>query len=367
MMDKKDISLILELCKFKSPDPERLAALIGECTDFPGVLGQLLYNRMGGAAYYTLEKCALLSDVNREFRNTLKAIYMSNRLQTDSFLKARDLLAGVLAGVDVPYALLKGGYLVGLYPNGLRTSNDFDLLVSQRDIKAIADCLRSSGFQQGYIRENRFIPATRAEILSSRMNRGETVPFIREIGLPMMPFCEVDINFSLDFQARQHTDTVSVLLGRAEKRIETASGWLFTLSPADFALHLCAHLYKEATVFNWVEMGRDLSLYKFSDLYLLLADGLDAETAEQIARRAAEHGLQKECTYALRYTKELYGMENPKLDYLLETIVPTDLSFMKRILRPADNRVFQYDMPFIDWMFCHQRKEMLYETEYAAT
>ena len=161
-------------------------------------------------------------------------------------------------------------------------------------------------------------------------------------------------------------DTVSLLLSRAEKRIETSSGWLFTLCPADFILHLCAHLYKEATVINWVEMGRDLSLYKFSDLYLLL-EGLDAETAVQIASRAVEYGLQKECTYALRHTKELYGIENPTLDQLLESILPSDLSFMKRVLCPADNRVFQYNLSFVEWMFCYKRKEMLYETGYAAT
>ena len=59
-------------------------------------------------------------------------------------------------------------------------------------------------------------------------------------------------------------------VGEMLSRRETMPGCgLYTLSLPDFILHLCAHLYKEATVMAWVEMGRDQSLYKYADLYLL--------------------------------------------------------------------------------------------------
>ena len=45
-----------------------------------------------------------------------------------------------------------------------------------------------------------FIPAARREIIESRMTRGETVPYVKEVGLPGMRFLEVDINFSLDYK-----------------------------------------------------------------------------------------------------------------------------------------------------------------------
>ena len=57
--------------------------------------------------------------------------------------------------------------------------------------------LLENGFIQGHIRGRKIIKATREEIILSRMNYGETIPFCK--------FWEgrylcVDINFSLDYK-----------------------------------------------------------------------------------------------------------------------------------------------------------------------
>lgn len=360
-MNKTEQSLVLELCRFLHPDAPRIAALLKEPLDFPWVLGQLLYNRMGGVAYYTLQKCGLLSQCSREFRNVLRSMYSSYAEQARSFVAAREELAGVLQGVPFPYALLKGGLLCGRYPLGLRTSNDFDLLIEAKDISALAQRLKAAGFAQGSLRGERFVPATRAEIVSSRMNRGETVPFLKRVDLPQMPYCEVDLNFSLDYKARQETDAVARLLSGVSPRIQTEAGPLYTLCPADFLIHLCVHLYKEASVLNWVEMGRDLSLYKFCDLYLLVSEELDETLSWELAAKIEEYGLGRECAYALLHTRELFGVESPVLDRLLERLIPEDSRALREILRPEDGTVYLYDMEFEDWLFCANRKEHLYE------
>ena len=58
---KKENQLITELCKFLDPDKERIRQLLDETENYPVILGQLLYNRMGGVAYYTLKECRLRS------------------------------------------------------------------------------------------------------------------------------------------------------------------------------------------------------------------------------------------------------------------------------------------------------------------
>ncbi|MCL2815964.1 MAG: nucleotidyltransferase family protein, partial [Oscillospiraceae bacterium] len=112
---------ILACCKYLQPDHGRLEELHGEGLDYIYILGQLLYNRVGGAAWQTLEKSPLESKLNREFKNALKAIHETNKTKGEGFKKSLELLAGVLSGADFPYALLKGSYLAGLYPPGVRT------------------------------------------------------------------------------------------------------------------------------------------------------------------------------------------------------------------------------------------------------
>ena len=363
---KNENDLVLELCKFIDPDKEKIEGLIGQTIHWPYVLGQLLFHRAGGVAYYTLRECELLGQVNREVRNSLKTAYDSGKAKSESLKTALAELADILRNADFPYAFLKGAYLVSLYPAGLRTSNDLDVLISKKDISELEALLKEAGFTQGNIRNGSFVPASRAEILSSRMNRGETVPFIRQADLPHMEFLEIDVNFSLDFKAKQENDAVAALLKNAAPLIETDNGNLLRLTPADFLIHLCCHLYKEATVYAWVEMDRDLSLYKFSDIYLLLNKWTTHAFYTDLADHINEYGLHRECYYALLRTKELFSIENAELDKLLTGIRPGNIAYLTEIIQPEQNKTYRYDKAFSDWLFTSGRKGHLYETSNAS-
>lgn len=358
---RSEIRCILELCRFLDSDKETLSALLAQPLDLPYILGQVLYNRMGGAAYVTLKENNLLGRVNREFRSTLQAIYQVGVDKVRSLLQALEMLEDVLRQADFPYALLKGAFLAGLYPMGLRTSNDIDILIEHQHITSLAQLLSQAGFRQGNIRSGVFTAATRAEIISSRMNRGETIPFIKKIDLPKMEYLELDINFSLDFQAKNKNDNVSILLQRAEMGI---NGRLYTLSLPDFLIHLCAHLYKEATVISWVEMGRDQSLYKYADIYLFVHRYMTPAFAKLLAERITAYGLQKECAYAFLYTRELFFIQNENFDWLIETICPADTNFRRQILEPQTGKLYTHALNLTEWIFCMNRKEHLHETGY---
>ncbi|HIW74448.1 MAG TPA: nucleotidyltransferase family protein [Firmicutes bacterium] len=349
---------ILELCKFLHPNAAKLEEQTAAPLDYPYILGQLLFHRMGAAGYAVLKRCGLLGRVNREFRNTLKTIYDSGVEKTGSFLRALEGTREIWDAADFPYALLKGAYLAGLYPVGLRTSNDIDVLIRPGDITALSGLLKDAGFRQGHIRNGVFTPAARSEIISSRMNRGETTPFIKRVNMPGMEYLELDVNFSLGFKPDRETGVVEAMLEASRPNLP---GGLRTLSLPDFFLHLCAHLFKEATVFRWVEMGRDLSLYKFCDLYLLIDRFLDASLSREIQRRAESLDLLKECYYALLYTRQLFGMEKRELDRLIAAIRPDDRRFLKQVVDPAGGRLYAYDMAFTEWIFCSKRREHLHE------
>ena len=265
-MNKSEIALFKQLCSFKETEFDE--ALLDAAS--PEVLGQLFFNRMQVVAYGTLKKHSLLDKVNREFRNSLRISYESNLTKNESFFACVRLLQSILADCGCRYVMLKGAYLCRYYPEGYRTSNDIDLLVLPKDITAIGKRLVNQGFKQGHIRNGIFVPATRKEIIESKMTRGETVPYIKEVLLPGMRYLEVDINFSLEYKPGD-TEVLHSMLDRAYTRnIDGLE--VTTLDDADYFIHLCSHLYKEATTLPWVEMKRDMTLYKFADIYMLLYD-----------------------------------------------------------------------------------------------
>ncbi len=347
----KENKIIIELSKPQGFDKNAIVSAFSKPLDLPYVLGQLLFNRVGGNAYHALRECDLLKSINREFRNPLKMIHEASVARTESFLKAEEMLSEIFANADFPFALLKGALLSRLYPIGLRTSNDFDILINQQDVQKITDLLKANGFEQGFLRNDNFTPATRSDIIFAKMNKGETVPFVKRIDLPHMPWLEIDVNFSLHFKATQKNDVVKDFLSRTENSIKLENGTLPTLSRTDFLIHLCAHLYKEATTWHWVKIQRDLSLYKFDDIYLFLELYLDEQLVDDLVQTILKYELKDESYYTFYYTRELFGLKNPLLDSLIEKIKPENGDVIKQVYDPAENKTYSFDMDYTDYFF----------------
>lgn len=334
-MKEKEKQLFKALCKFKDgfADPSLIAFAS------PTVLGHLFFNRMQGVAYDTLKRNGLLSKVNREFRNSLGAAYDQNIQKNESFLKCVVMLSEILASCNCKVAMLKGAYLCVHYPDGYRTSNDVDLLVLPKDVTTVGHLLSSSGFKQGNVRNDEFIPATRQEIIESKMMRGETVPYIKEVNFPFMKFFEVDLNFSLDYK-NGTGDTLSDMLSNVciknEKELSIP-----TLDDADFFIHLCAHLYKEATTLPWIEMHRDMTLYKYCDIYMLLSVMTDAQL-QRIFARATELGMAKVCAYTILETMGLFDIDNSFAYGVSHVALEDDPEFCLKVVSPKDKKVLMY-------------------------
>lgn len=354
-MKQKEKLLFKELCKFQNNDFDE--SLIPYAN--ANVLGQIFFNRMQGIAYGTLKKHGLLGKVNREFKSSLQSAYEYNQEKNKSFFKCVNFLSDIL--LDCKAVMLKGAFLCAYYPEGYRTSNDIDLLVMPEDIGKISDILLKAGFRQGNIRNGEFVPAARKEIIESKMMRGETVPYIKEVNLPHMRFLEVDINFSLDYK-NGNTDILSSML---ERSCFTKVGKMKipTLDKTDFFIHLCSHLYKEATTLPWIEMRRDMTLYKYCDIYLLLSGMTDFEF-ETLQKRAKELGMEKICAYAIYETAELFDVLDSKIAEESKKVLEDDKNFMRRVISPKDKKVFLYKTDDITKrFFMEDRKRDLTEVK----
>ena len=349
----KEELLFTEICNFKDDSFDE--DLLKYAT--PKVLGMLFFNRMQAIAYGNMKEKNILENTNREFRNSLKMAYQYNTVKNKSFYKCINDLGVILDKSSCEYAMLKGAVLCGLYPEGYRTSNDIDLLIHPKDITRISNLLKMDGFRQGSIKNDVFAPAHRREIIDSKMMRGETVPFVKEVNLPNMKYMEVDINFSLDYK-NGDTEMISEMLKRTE-RIEILGVSVQTLASTDFFIHLCAHLYKEATTLPWIEMKRDMTLYKFCDLYFLLYD-IDDKKSDELFRRAEDLGLDKICAYAIIVTYEMFEIKSEHLLVKSRKVLENDKEFMRRVYSPKEKTSYMYmEDSVFKRFFADDRKAML--------
>ncbi len=329
-MNKKEKELFLQLCRFKDPNNKKIAKLIRAGATTPELLGYIFANRMAAIAHGVLKKAELLGEVDREFRNSLKNAATLNERINDDFFGCVRFLSAELEGAGVPYALLKGAYLCHKYPRGYRTSNDIDVLVSPENVGKISTKLKLAGFKQGYIRNGVFVPATRQQIIESKMMRGETVPFIKETKLPFIKYLEVDLNFSLDYK-NSDDEILKMMLERTEVETIGASK-IRRLDKYDFLLHLCAHLHKEATTMPWIRMKRDMTFYKYCDIYALLYDMTDEEV-EALYERAIENGMESELDYCIKSINDFFETEYKML---------TDGTTLCDVVSPADKKLYRY-------------------------
>lgn len=354
-MKQKEKELFKSLCSFKEEKFDR--SLLDAAT--PTVLGYLFFNRMHGIAYGTLIKHGLLGKVNREFRNSLKGAYVQNVEKNNSFFLGVQQIYEALSECECKYAMLKGAYLCKAYPDGFRTSNDIDLLVHPNDVTKVGNALLKAGFKQGNVQNGNFKAATRKEIIESRMMRGELIPYIKEVNLPGMQFLEVDINFSLDYKPGD-TDILAEMLNNSIL-VKFEDYKIRTLREDDFFVHLCSHLYKEATTLPWVEMNRDMTLYKYCDIYMLLND-CDKEYIDFLFQRAEKLGMEKVCAFAILHTEKLFNFKNLYAVEIARKKLEYDPNFIHRVISPRESKKFIYrECDILKRFFTDNRKVLLEE------
>lgn len=324
-------------------------------SDLSPLLGEICMNRIVGLSYQKLVNYKKL-DFLTDFINTINFLYSNEVERARRYKNSLSYLTTIFENCSFEYAFLKGAYLSSvLYKEGMRNSNDFDILINECDIQKCQNLLQENGFVQGSLNNNgEIIKASRRQILESRINFGETVPFIKIVNnIPIA----MDLNFSLDYKPENEKFSVSKMLA-SRRLVNTDLGKFYTLNEYDFLIHLCCHLYKEATTINWVAENRDLQLYKFSDINIYLHKYGTRTFFESLYNKIIEGSFEKECFFTFYYSMIIYpNLKNIEgmIDFM-HKFDNLNQSFLKEIIDPADGK-YTYNMDFINWFECKNKKD----------
>ncbi len=303
-MTKESLNHITSVLKGETPD-ERTTP------DFYEILGFVYAHRIAGLFYDRAEKhgIQLPLKAKRLLGNTFDA-----QKRRTAFMRERlKEIAQAVIRKDIPCVFPKGSYLSNmksgeeLYADGERVSNDIDIIVRPDGITAVADVLTELGFVQGRYdaEENRIIPFTRLEILTRRMNRGETAPYVKLTNDREFPFIEADINFSLGNTPGEYTDVLEDIV--SSRTVYDGKVTLPVTTPELFFIHLILHQYKESALYFMVERGKDLELYKLADIYYLWNNGMLDKAF--LREKIENHGIANETRAVLSQVREAFATE----------------------------------------------------------
>lgn len=328
--------LVLRLANIRHPYRQRIEELLGRVGNWPTLLGYMSYNRTAGLGYYVLQQCNPAETINGDFLLSLQLHFEAQKLRTLALRKHIAELAEQLNLQKIRYAFLKGSVLTTtVYPLGCRTSNDIDILVHPSDLTECSQVLKKMGFIQGFFHfhQQRIIPATRTEIINHRMNFGELVPFHKWVNEHGLSCLTIDVNFSLNEVALNTQEAVDHFLQK-EHYYKLDSGHSIRILGLEFFLaHLCVHLYKEATVLDWVKGMRDLSLYKFVDIFMTITDPNHAIDWLLFVDVVQKNRIDRECFYALYFTIAFFPelLDNQQLLNAMQQLRPDNLQYLHEV------------------------------------
>ena len=262
--------------------------------DWYELTGFLISHRVAGLFYVRMKGAGMR--LAQKIETVLRREYETQARRTRFMRRYIRELSSVLMKAEAEHIFLKGSVLsnamggegrLSFYGAGERASNDMDILVRPDRITAAAEVLKKLGYVQGRYepKSGSIQPFTRAEILSRRMNRGETAPFLKLTGNVMIPYVEADINFSLGATPAEYTGLLSEMLSgrrKYEGKLE-----LYSAEETAFFVQLLLHQYKESRTLFMVNKGKDLDLYKLADIYYYWHSGL--VNTEELERLLREH------------------------------------------------------------------------------
>ena len=171
-----------------------------------------------------------------------------------------------------------------------------------------------------------------------------------------MKFLEVDINFSLDYKNGDDKMLADLLDHAKEVRVNGID--IITLNSEDFFIHLCNHLYKEASTYPWVKMKRDMTLYKYCDIYLLLNKFSEEET-QALVKRIQETQMEKVCSCAAIWTHRLLGIKNHYFLNVAYQTISHQPELLHYVISPSKDKRYLYDIEDVKERFFHPDRTTL--------
>lgn len=102
-----------------------------------------------------------------------------------------------------------------------------------------------------------------------------------------------------------------------------------------------------------------IGVYKFVDIYLFLKKFADKTFTDKLAKKIPGYSFEKECYFAIVNTCRLFDICEENINELMKKIAPDDLSYLNRVICPAERKTYTFNADIKEWCFLNNRKDYL--------
>ncbi|WP_018884772.1 nucleotidyltransferase family protein [Paenibacillus massiliensis] len=300
LSSEEKLVILLSRLTFSTDDVREVIELIQKPIESYTFLNYLTKNKVVGLAYANLKKLGVLQHVPLQINQLMKYYYIGNQTRNKLYQEELQKILLAFHAKKVPCFPLKGALLLSeLYlESGTRSINDIDLLIQLKDSKEITDIMTSLGYLQGNYdySTGQLQEHSREKNVSWKMNMNTLPTFVKLSDSKEVEFFMVDFSFSLNLD--KHIEPVDEMIMQAQEG---------KLLAEHFLVHLCCHLYKEATGAIWIYTDCDMNTIKFCDVREYILIQMDTTTLIRAVEFANYFGLQHPLYFTFYYLQMLYN------------------------------------------------------------
>ncbi|SCZ09497.1 nucleotidyltransferase domain-containing protein [Alkaliphilus peptidifermentans] len=307
LTNEQYLILLVSRLTYSDNDEDELKRIVREKLDWDSILLMAKKHKIMPLLWYNLTTKGLKEAIPYQLERLFKFYYLGTVERNKIYLEELSKIREAFKANGLVCSPLKGGYLIeNMYKDlGIRTINDIDIMIESVNRLKVIEVMRSIGYEQGdYDYINHIIkPINREKQIFWKMNMNNLYPFKKLHNSEYCKMTEIDFSFSLDFDL--NSDPITMML---QRKIEDNSDDITAvLKPEDFFIHLCCHLYKEATNVMWVKLESDLNLIKFCDVREFALQKMEDKSLERAIEFAKNYKMEEAIYYTLYYLRKLYN------------------------------------------------------------
>lgn len=358
LTDEQKLIILCSRLTFREEEKNALATYKEKKLNWFEILNYCIKNKVVSLVWYNVRKYGLSDKVPNPLFDMFEYHFFMTGLRNEIIISEAHNVQNALNEAGVKNVPLKGLILIPtMYKNPqIRHMNDMDIMIDIDSRSKVANVLENLGFVQGRPDRtgDRIKGYSRNEQIAWSMSMNNMPLFTKMREERYVRFLEIDFTFGIDFN-RKNTAVSSML----QNTFYDESAGFERLDRVDFFIHLCAHLYKEATNASWVIYFQDINLIKFCDVREYFMQNYSEEWYSKVCERAREFDAIKALYYSLYYSFMVFD------DYeylnLLEKIEIDDLEFMNSFGMHEWGECFKWKKGFYERLFSQSNEDELEE------
>ena len=280
--------------------------LLTNTLDWGELLEQSLRHKMLPMLAHHIISAGLRFDVPTTIYMHLESALDWNRCQIEVFRRETVRVAQGLTDRRIRFVVTKGmTFESTLYDSlGSRYMNDIDFMIAPRDREAVMNVMQELGFRPFF----EWVKYSRREEISSRLNPDQLPKLAREIDQPGTRMINVDVANRLTWTKSPFDVPVEEAL---EDSVQQPVPGMPGVSIPCFLpkyqfLFTVLHLFREAWLQKFVDLGTDVGLMKFGDVIRLIDQNRNELTDGELLRTMETHSVTDAVAWVLRHLDETF-------------------------------------------------------------